>query len=846
MTGLIQDLRYALRQLRKSLGFTVVAVLTLALGIGANTAIFSLLNAVMLKSVPVHDPKHLVILKWFARVHPQGGYSSYDDCGGEAGGANPRGCSFSYPMFQEIQSKTDIFSSAASFAGPAQLNLTGNRAATITRGELVSGDYFKTLGVTAALGRTLGPADELTEAEPIAVLSYAYWINAFGGDRSAIGKTIRLNNVPFTVVGVAEPRFTRLTPGKTQDMWLPLSLAQRLGIRWGGPAPLSSSNPENAANWWLSIIARPKQNTSLEQAQAAVSLLFRNSLLHGARPLFKDADKPGIALVPAQQGLTGIRSTLAEPLYVLMVMVGVVLGIVCANVAGLMLARATTREREMAVRFALGAARGRIIRQLLTESVMLSAIGGVGGVILAFWGAHALAAFLSANWRWPLELDGELDARVLIFTVGVAMLAGIVFGVVPAFRSMGVDVVPALKENAATGSAVSGAFKGRLRLGDSLVIGQVALSVLVLVVSGLLVRTLVNLKSVDPGFDTRQVLLFGINPMSAGYKEAQIRSLYQGLQGRLAGLPGVISASYSLGALLDGGLMSTAVHIEGQSGKSNVGTEILPIGPGFFETMRIPVLWGRTFVQSDSGSARPVAIINQAFAKQFFAGRNAVGLHIGQKTGDKDVESEVVGVVADTKYDQLRKSSQPTVYMPLGGSWAYFELRTASNPTVLIPSVRQVVNSLDNNLPLLEIRTQSEMVDRLLFNERLVARLSSLFAVLGLVLVCLGLYGLLSYEVSRRTREIGIRSALGAHQHDLLRMVVGQGIVLVLVGITFGVAAALGLTRYLQSMLYGVRPSDPLTFIATALLLIIVALLACYIPARRAAKVDPMVALRYE
>jgi predicted permease len=846
MISLLQDLRYGLRQLRRSPGFTAVAVLTLALGIGANTAIFSLFNSILLSSVPVRDPNHLVILQWFARTKPMSGYSSFGDCAPQVEGSGQSGCSFSYPMFQEIRSTTKVFSSLAAFAGPAELALTGSGAASIARGELVSGDYFTTLGVGAFLGRTLEPADEAPGAEPVAVLSYAYWTRVFGGDASAVGRAISLNHVPFVIVGVAEPRFTRLTPGKTQDMWLPLTLGQRLGVGWGGPVTTGASDPENAAGWWLAIVARSKPGTPLKQAAAAVNLVFRNALLYGAKPLFKDADQPGINLVPAQRGLTGIRAGLAEPLYILLAMVGLILLIACANVAGLMLARATAREKEMAVRFALGAARGRIIRQLLTESALLSAFGAALGVVLAFWGARSLGAFLVANWPWPLELKVQLDGRVLSFTVAVATLAGMVLGIVPALRSTGVDVVPALKENAGNGSAISGALKGRFRWGDSLVIGQVALSVLVLAVASLLGRTLLNLKAIDPGFDPRQVLLFGINPTLAGYQEAQIRGLYRDLQDRLRALPGVSSVSYSSDALLNGGLWTGLVHIAGPSAKAEVMTQMLAVGPGFFATMRIPLLAGRAFVQSDLGSAQPVAIVNQAFARQFLAGRNPVGSHLGRRAGDKDIENEIIGVVADTKYDRLNKAIEPTAYMPVEGGEAYFEVRAASNPAGLIPAVRQVVSDRDNNLPLLDVRTQAEMVDRLLLNQRLVARLSGLFAALALVLVCVGLYGLLSYEVSRRTREIGIRSALGAERRDLLLLVVAQGIGLALVGLAIGIAAALGVTRYMQSMLYGVRPTDPFTYVATALLVVTVAILACYLPARRAAGVDPVVALRCE
>ena len=839
MNNLIQDLRYALRQLNKNRGFTAVAVVTLALGIGANTSIFSLLDAIMLRSVPVHDPNHLVVLQWTARKHPGGDYSSFDDCSAEGGGQQPFGCSFSYPTFKEIRS-ANIFEAVGTFAGPAQLNLTGNGAASIAQGELVSGDYFETLGVNAALGRTIEPADEAPGAEPVAVLSYAYWSNAFGASSSVVGRTVHLNRVPFMVVGVADPKFTRLTPGKTQDIWLPLGSSDKLGLGW----PDVNTTTQRAA-WWLTIVARLKQGTSVKQTQAAASVLFRDDTLYGARPFFKAADHPAVKLLPVQKGLTGIRQQLAQPLYILMATVGILLLITCANIAGLILARSATREREMAVRFALGAARGRIIRQLLTESMLLSVIGAIFGAMFASWGTHSLAVFLSSNWNSPLELDVRPDTNVLVFTTVIALSTGIGFGILPAFRSSGVDVVPALKENAVSGATIAAMVRGRFRLGNSLVIGQVVLSVLVLVVASLLVHTLINLKDINPGFDTHQTLLFSINPVSAGYKEPQIRTLYQELQTRLAALPGVTSLSYSSDALLIGNLWTEGVHIEGQDNKTKIESQMLAVGPGFFATMRIPFLSGRAFLQSDLDSKQPVAIINKAFAKQFFSGRNPLGLHI-TPDGGKNLASEIVGIVGDTKYAGLREDVKPTAYLPIEGRGAYFELRTNSNPTALIPAVRRVVASIDNNIPILNIATQAEMTDRLIFNERMVALLSTLFAFLALVLVCIGLYGLLSYEVSRRTREIGIRAALGARRGDVIRLIVGQGIGLAMIGVGIGIAAALGTTRYLQSMLYGIRPNDPLTLVTSGILLIIVGLLACYIPARRATKVDPMVALRYE
>jgi predicted permease len=741
-------------------------------------------------------------------------------------------------VFREIRSKANVFSGFAAFAGPRQLSLSGNGPASIATAELVSGDYFGTLGVSSALGRTLQPTDEAPNAESVVVLSYVYWRAAFGGNVSAVGKTVRLNGASFTIVGVAEPRFTRLSPGKTGDVWISLTQVSRLNFDWG------AGLPEDPSHWWLATVARLNPSVSAAQAQAAVNLLFRDAALHGDKPVFKDANDPGMIVVPAQEGLIGIRSDLGAPIYILMAAVGVVLLIACANVAGLLLARGSAREREVAVRLALGAGRGRIVRQLLTESVLLAAAGAALGILFASWGAYSLAAFVSANWPSQLVIDVNPDARVLGFTAAVATLTGIVFGLAPAFRSARVEVTPTLKERAGNLSNTSRAGSNRFRLSSSLVVAQVALSVLVLVGSGLLVRTLVNLKSIDPGFDTHNVLLFGIDPTQAGYEPSRIQNLYRDLQTQLAAVPGVLSASYSRDVLLDGSRSSTLIHIEGHS-DAGVVSEILSVGPGFFETMRIPVLEGRAFVASDLDSTHAVAIVNESFARKFSAGRNPLGMHFGDP-GTKGVGREIVGIVGDTKYDQLRKDVEPTAYVPLRAGSAHFALRTAGDTAAIIPALRHIVGSESHDRPLFDLRTQSETVDRLLFGERLVARLSALFGILALALASIGLYGLLSYEVLQRTREIGIRSALGAQQRDVLRLVVGQGMGLALAGVVLGVCVAFGVTRYLQSLLYGVRPSDPTTFAGVALLLTVVALVACGVPARRAARVDPVVALRYE
>lgn len=839
MKTLWQDVRFGLRMLGKNPGFTAVAVATLALGIGANTAIFSLINAVMLQSIPVRSPQQLVVLHWSARSRPQNsGSGSFGDCAWTNWSSTSTGsCSFSYPMFKNFREHDEAFASVSAFAGPAQLDLSGNGAASIVRGEIVSGDYFQTLGVQAAAGRTLQAADEKPGAEPVAVLNYAYWLTAFGGSADAIGKNIKLNGVPFTIVGVADPRFTRLTPGHTQDMWLPLSQVAALRLPWGG-------GPEKERTWWLVVMGRLKPGISASQAEANMSLLFHNEVIQ--EKLLKSEDNPQITLQSAQKALSGIRGQLSQPLFILMTAVGIVLLISCANVAGLMLARATARQKEMAVRLALGAGRGRLIRQLLTESVLLS-LGGAGlGILLAYWGAGALTAFVSANRYSSFQMNAEPDIRVLAFTIGVAALTGILFGLAPAFRGARVEAAPALKENSGSISGSSHAGSRKFGLGSGLVVAQVALSVVVLAGAGLIVRTLAKLKSIDPGFDTHNVLQFGIDPTLTGYyKKEQIGQLYRELNRRLSALPGVTSVSYSSDTLLDGSLWTSDMRIEGRADKSTVETQMLSVGPDFFATMKIPLMTGRTLTPDDGEPSHPVALVNRSFVQKFLENRQPLGLHFGGED-PKDPQYEIVGVVGDTKYAGLRDEVQPTAYIPQKDGQTHFALRTALDPQCLVPAVHQVVSGVDNNLPLFDVRTQTERIERLLFNERLLARLASLFGLLALLLACLGIYGLLSYEVTRRTREIGIRAALGAQRTDVLRLVGVQGMGLIVFGAGVGIVGAIAVTSALRSLLYEVQPGDPLTFTLVIALLLMVGVSACYIPARRATRVDPLVALRYE
>ena len=885
MGTLIQDLRYALRTLRKSPGFTAVAILTLAMGIGANTAIFSLINGILMRGLPVQDAQHLVVLKWSARKAPDiHSSSSYGDCDRTrlSRDGESSGCSLSMPFFKDVASHVSAFSSVAAFSNAGQIDLSGNGTASVLSGQAVSGGFFPLLGVHAARGRLIVPSDDSVSAPPVVVLNYGYWQRQFGGSPTAIGKTVRLNNVPFTVIGVADPRFDSLSPGRIYDVWVPLSVLPQID-----PNPWVRARARDIYSWWLVVIGRLKPDVDRLQAQAAVTTVFRNDMLNGAKPLSKLEDDPKVDALPAQSGLTGSTTEISGELYVLMMAVGIVLLIACANVAGLLLSRATARQKEIAVRLALGAGRGRIVQQLLTESVVLSLVGGALGILFAIWGTRAIVTLFTGGSDKPFGFSPGINGRVLLFTFAAAVLTGIIFGLAPAFRGTRVDLTPALKE----GTAAEGRTGRRwFSLGNGLVIAQVALAIVVLVGAGLLVRTLQNLRNVDPGFDTRNLLTFGLDPTLIGYKTPEIDAFYRDLQQRIGAIPGVESVSYSNSTLLSGSLWITGFHLEGTPKDQEADADYLPIGAGFFSMMHMRLLSGRNFNSADFGEAEaaeerdrarealaeakeaglPAArgsaavpesaakeapvpvIVNKTFVQKYFPKVNPLGVHFGAHEADAVKGDwaapgwEILGVVSDAKYQDLRSPIDPTMYVPSSGGKTSFEVRTRMNPTAVAASIRSVVSQMDSNLPVFEVHTQAELIDQLLLQERMIAKLSVFFSILALVLACIGLYGLLSYEVSRRTREIGIRMALGARRRGVLRLVVGQGIALAITGAIVGIGVALGVTRYLKSMLYDIHANDPATIAGVAILLTFVAAAACYIPARRAMRVDPMVALRYE
>jgi predicted permease len=848
----LQDLRYGLRQLRRTPGLAAAVVLSPALGIGANTAIFSLMDAVMLRNLSVKKPEQLVLLQWATlgrQWAPDPVLSSLhgDMWRTRTGGmASP---SFSYPAFQEFRARNKVFSNAFGFQSAQRLNMNVSGHASLADGEMVTGDYFSGLGVSPVLGRATTDADEKTGATPIAVISYGLWKSQFGGSSAAVGKTVTLNGVPFTIVGVAPSEFFGVQPGSKLDIWVPISTQPQILPQWNRAG---ESWFTERKRWWVVIMGRLKPGVSSQQALAAMSLLFTQSMTAGLNPPPKAQMLPRIELTSASQGPNDLRKQFSKPLWVLMALVGLVLLIACANVANLLLARATTRRREIAVRLALGAGRRRLVRQLLTEGILLAVMGGLMGLLFAFWGTHILLA-LMASGRSPVRLVVRPDLAVLSFTAAASLITGILFGLVPALRATRIDLTPALKENAGTASADLGT---KSKLNHALVVAQVAGCLLLLTGAGLFVRTLENLENQNLGFNQYHLLLFKIDPTQAGYKSTRLANFYQQLLAGIQALPGVRSASFSSDGLIGAGFSVHGISIEGyapkQGGKGQ-SAWTNSVGPDFFKTTGINVLLGRAIGAEDTENSPKLAVMNEALVRHIFGKANPVGHRFGFGNATSSaLEYDIVGVVQNAKYEELREPAPPTVYIPYRqrptSNWssAYFEVRTAGDPLAMVPALRRAVRGLSKDVPLSDVRTESQKIDQVLMQERLFACLSGFFGGLALLLACLGVYGVMSYSVARRTGEIGIRVALGAQRRDILGMVLRETVVLALAGVAIGVPVALVSTRWISSFLFGLEPDDPITIATAAGFMVAVALFSGYWPARRASRVDPLVALRYE
>lgn len=858
-----QDARYGRRVLSKSPGFTIVAVITLALGIGGNTAIFSLIDAVLFRGLPAANPQQLVVLQWSAHKPPLfHSYNSYGYANDQVTPSEPVGYSFCETFVREVES-AGVFSGVAAFSGGEPITLTGNGDAQRAWTEGVSGDAFDALGVRAASGRLLAAGDDRADAAPVAVLSYAFWRREFGGSPQAVGRVLNLNGVPFTIVGVVDRSFPGLTLGSGGDLWITFSGRQKLSD-W---EKKQATDPQS---WFAIVVGRLKPGVPRAQAQAVLDTRFRSSLVSGAKPLAQEQDKPRIRLVDARTALQGSASLYKPRLLVLMSAVGLLLLIACANVAGLSLARAAARRREFAVRLALGARRSRVFRQLLTESVLLSLLAGTAGILLAIWAGHGVAVLLASTPDGRPVFDVRLDWRVLGVTAAISLGTGILFGLAPALRSINLDLAPAIKEGGA------GAIESRSRwisVGNALVVLQATLAVVILMGAGLLVHTLFNLRTLDPGFETRRVLLFSLDPTQGGRKGKEVDSLYQEVEERIRTIPGVRSVSYSQTSLLSGSWSQMSMKYAPPGGaRRDLSADYLAVAPDFFATMGIPLVEGRGFAPQDTAAAAeherlarlrgpggkgplgpPLpAVVNQMLVQQYFAGTNPIGQTIGESDGsdpDDPYPSAgylIVGVVADTHYSSLRREIKPMMFVPVSGQPATFAVRSETDPRSLMAPVRKAVAASDRNLPLTNVQTQTDEIEQLLQPERMIAELSTAFGLLALTLASVGLYGLLSYEVTRRTREIGIRMALGARRGQVLRLVVSQGVVLAAMGVLAGVATGMALSRLLTNFLFGVRVADPGALAAAVLLLAAVAAAASYVPGRRATRVDPMIALRFE
>ena len=842
-----RDFGYAVRTLRRSRGFAAVAALTLALGIGANTAIFTLLDQVLLRLLPVKNPQQLVLLTMRGRHY----------------GNNWGGNAISYPMYRDFQDHNEVFSGMFSrFPNPVSMTFGGQ--SELVAAELVSGTYFEILGVGTALGRAFTPEDDrVPNGHPLVMLSYDFWKQRFGGDRQIVGKTVLINKHDMTIIGVAQAGFDGVELGYSTKIFIPVMMEQQIII--GNPKMLTDRRSR-----WVNAFGRLKPGVTETKAKASLQPFMHSMLEQEVKEAaFRNASaydreeflKCWIDVLPGSQGRASLRRELRTPLWVLMATTGMVLLIACANIANLLLARATGRQKEIAVRLAMGATRGRIVAQLLIETLSLSAVGGVLGLALAFWADKALMAVYLPSDSGNLNISTAPDLRILAFTLAMTVVTGVIFGLAPALQATRPDVGRTLKDQA---GAVVGGGHGRLR--NALVVTQVALSLLLLIGAGLFLRSLKNLSNLGTGFPAERLVGFKIDPSLNGYTPQQLNGFYQQLTGDLGAIPGVKSVAVASMRIMENNEWDSGLTAEGYSPTKpddHPQAYMNQIGPGYFATLGVPFVAGRDFRLTDNRVVKRVdatddfdttpttVIINEKFAERFFAGRNPVGMHLGFGTDPgTHTDMEIIGVVKDIKYTNLRDEIPIQAYVPymnspyLGGMTIY--VRTAGEPNQLMSSVRAKMRDLDANVPIYAMRTMDEQISNSLSTERMIASLSTVFGSVATVLAIIGLYGVMSYSVAQRTREIGIRMALGAEQGKVIGMVMREVVTLIAIGVGVGVPAALVLTRVVKSQLYGLEAHDPWTLGLATGLLAMVACAAGYVPALRASRVDPMKALRYE
>ncbi|HZZ20589.1 MAG TPA: ABC transporter permease [Opitutaceae bacterium] len=846
VSQLAQDLKYGVRMLVRSPGFTCVAVLTLGLGIGVNAGVFSLMDEVLLKQLPVKDPAGLTLFRW---ASPKDFPVPVDGTFEPDPSTKLTTCSsFTTTVFERFKAQGKLLDGVCAFCGLEQSTLViDGKAESVEQGEMVSGDFFNVLGLPPEIGRVIEAGDDRPGAQGVAMISHRYWVRRFGADPSVVGKSFTVNGSPVTIVGVTASRFTgTLEVGDYPDVYLPLSFSEKMGREYLGTA-------KNAATlWWLQILARPQAGVPRSQVTAALEGILRQAAVESLAALKAQVPpSQGRELIligsPGGQGLTEIRNQYRQQLAILVALAASILAIACANIANLLLARGAARQREIGVRLAMGAERGRIVRQLFTESALLALLGGALAVPLAFWTESFLVTMHPDVEGHTLQLHSGLDGRVFAAAAVIAMATSLAFGLLPALRASSVDVTAEFQggtNNRGNGS--------RSRLGKAFLVIQIALSLILVVGAGLLSRTLRNLGRVDIGFDRQNIVLFELDPNPSGANFGEAEKVNRAVAERLRSVPGVVSATFSKVSLLSGRGWNSMLRPRRASGvhREFMPTMLNPVGPGFFSTYGIPVLRGREFEERDQ-KGRTVVVINQAMARECFGEADPVGQFLEeQDTPGSWHPIEVIGVSRDTGYDGLRRGSPPTAYFDfgysegMGSAKATFAVRVTGNTAAAAALVREAIQEAYPLLPVTDLRTQASQIEDLSANERMFARLSLMFSLLGVGLVSLGLYGLMSYTVLRRTSEIGLRMALGATPGSMVWMVLRECILVVAIGLGIGLAGAFASVRLLSSLLYGLSANDPVTYAAAVLALLVIGLVAGWLPARRAAKLDPMIALR--
>jgi predicted permease len=836
---LVQDMRYGLRTIAANKTFSAMAILSLALGIGANTAIFSFMDSILLRSLPVPDPQSLVMLSWRTPRREMHGSNRHDESYNDPNGGYVGGI-FSYPAFELIRKNDAVFSSVFGYQGAGKLNLTFRGHAGLASTEYVSGDYFSGLGVAPAAGRLLGADDDRAGGPGVAVISFGLSQRRFNGPESATGQSILINNLPFTVVGVAPPEFFGADPDMLPDIYVPLHANMQLQAREYTAATYLEPNYD-----WIVPMARLRPGVSARQAQSALAGPF-HEWARSAAPKRQPKDVRTLVVREGSGGLDGPRRTYSKPLYILLTLVGLILGIACANIANLLLARAAARKREIALRLSLGAGRLRIIRQLLTESVLLALLGGGLGIVFAIWGIRFLTLLL-ANGQENFTLRAELNWHVLGAVAALSLLTGVLFGLAPALQSTRLDFMAALKESR-TGEARGHGFR-YFGLSRILMVSQIAVTLLILVTAGLFLRTLSNLASIPLGFNRENVLTFQLNARQAGHKDPEIAAFYNHLRTQFSAIPGVRAASLSNHTLIGMGTSGTGVSVAGGGPE---GSSILTIGTDFFAAMQIPLLMGREIDDRDRPGSPLVAVVNEAFARRGFGDRNPLGQHLTLERGCPKCDIVIVGVAANTLYGELKGKVPPTVYLAFAqDGWGpvqgmVYELRTVGNPLNYAHAVRDLVQRADERLPLSEVKSQSEWINQTINQEITFARLCTAFAMLALTIACVGLYGAMSYRVARRTGEIGIRMALGAQRSRVVWMVLREVVLLAAAGLAISLPMAFAASKLVESFLFGMKPNDPAAMTGSAVVLATAAILAGYLPARNASRIDPMAAVRHE